>query len=117
MKKPTRKPNVVEEVKYTTTDIAEKILDDARKAVTTKAEQHGDTEASFLMMADLWSTYVNHVSIIKGGIELDAGDVAQMMVMLKIARSAYGHGRDNYVDAAGYTALAAMVRPKEIDDE
>ena len=110
MKKPTRKPNMVEENKYDlATPEAKRVLEAAIKAVCTKGDEHGDATASFTMIAELWTTYIGHVMAIRGQHKLDASDVAQLLVMLKISRSAYGMGADNYVDAAGYSALAAML--------
>jgi hypothetical protein len=112
MAKSKKRPNIVDEVKHNPIDKAIKVLGDAMDAINKRGDQHGDTEASFTMIAELWSVYIKHVAIIRGWTEVDASDVAQMMVMLKIARSAYGSGDDNYVDAAGYTSIAAMVRER-----
>ena len=103
--------NIVEEVKYQTTEVAESVLHNATDAVKKGMKHHGDTEASFSMIAELWTTYIKHIAIIRGFNGVDPDQVAQMMVLLKIGRSAYGHGKDNYVDAAGYSALAAMLQP------
>jgi len=110
-----RDPNVnlVEEIKYATMEKAEGVLKDALEEVSTKSKQHGDTEASFTMIAEMWSVYIKHVAVIRGWTEVDASDVAQLMTILKIVRSVYGHGMDNYVDAAGYSALAAMLSGKK----
>ena len=116
MKKSTRKPNMVEENIYdSATPRAKKILEAAMEAVSKNSDRHGETLASFTMIAELWTTYVGHAMTIRGQHKLDASDVAQMMVLLKITRSAYGHGDDNYIDAAGYSALAAMTNPEDED--
>ena len=61
---------------------------------------HGPRERSFAMIADLWSAYL--------GIDIEAYQVAQMMVLLKVARSQCGEStrQDHYIDSAGYSALA-----------
>ena len=118
MKKPVRKQNLVEAIKYDlATPKAKAILEKAMAAVTANSDRHGETEASFSMIAELWTTYVGHVMAIRGQHKLTASDVAQMMVLLKITRSAYGHGIDNYVDGAGYSALAGMVTPGEAEND
>jgi hypothetical protein len=117
MKKPIRRPNVVEEVQLPPANKAKEILETAIKAVLVRGDQHGDTEASFTMISEFWATYTRHIMVIRGHISIDASDVAQMMVLLKIARSAYGTGEDNYVDAAGYTAIAAAVRAQTPEEE
>lgn len=108
--------NLVEELKLSPIPKIKEVLEAAIAAVSVRGEQHGDTEASFMMIAQLWQSYISHVMVIRGHLQLDASDVAQMMVMLKIARATYGKGIDNYVDAAGYTAIAAAIHgePKDV---
>jgi len=99
--------------KFSPIDIAEDVLKEALKQITTKADQHGDTEASFTMIGQMWSIYIQHAAVIRGQTEVDSSDVAQMMAIVKLVRSLYGNGKDNYVDGAGYTALSAMMQTKE----
>jgi hypothetical protein len=113
MKKPERKPNVIEEVTHDNIRKGQVVLENASAAIGANSDQHGDTKASFTMIAELWKTYINHVMAVNGTLTVEAHDVAQMMVLLKIARATYGHGIDHYTDAAGYTAIAAMVGPEE----
>ena len=114
MKKPKKSTNLVEEIKYSSMDKAASTLTAAHEQVSSKADHHGDTEASFTMLAEMWSVYIKHVAVVRGWTEVGASDVAQMMVLLKMVRSVYGHGDDNYIDAAGYSALASMLNhPKE----
>ena len=94
------------------------VLKKAIVAVETGTAIHGDTKRSFEFIAQLWSVYVAHSMSQKKKVELTAFDVANMMVMVKQARSVYGNSTDNYVDAAGYTALAASLDPmSELDKE
>ena len=76
------------------------ILDAARQAITgDRATTHGEAENTFGLIAAYWSTHL--------GCEVTAGDVAQLMVLLKVARMKANPGRaDNYTDAAGYAAIA-----------
>ena len=71
-----------------------------------RAAQHGDFVENFEAIARLWSAYL---SFRKGGEgPLRPVDVAQMMVLLKIARTQSGeHNADDYRDAIGYAAIAA----------
>jgi hypothetical protein len=72
------------------------------------------------MIGQLWNVYLDHARLRRGNEFIQPRDVAQMMIMVKIARSLYGHSRDNFVDAAGYSALAAMLTldyPKVADDK
>lgn len=90
-------------------DLMETTLNSALDQVRTKAKEHGDTTASFAMMSEFWTTYVRHTSVARSGLAIQPKDVAQMMVLLKIARTAYGKSGDNHVDEAGYAALAALL--------
>jgi hypothetical protein len=92
-------------------DVAEKVLTGALDQVKSKSKEHGDTTNSFQMMGEFWTTYVRHTSVARAHLAIQAKDVAQMMVLLKIARTAYGKSGDNHVDEAGYAALAALLDP------
>jgi hypothetical protein len=92
--------------------VGEHVLLDAAQAIRDRNKEHGHTERSFSMIAEMWTNYMKHAFTIRGKTELQPHDVAQMMVLLKIARSVYGSAVDNFVDGAGYTALSAMLQPK-----
>lgn len=76
------------------------ILEDAARAVMVeRAHQHGDAAKNLGLTGDLWG--------LVPGKRLDAHDVALMNIMQKISRILCGHrNKDNYVDIAGYAALA-----------
>lgn len=76
------------------------VLEDAARAVMVdRAHQHGDAARNLGLTGDLWT--------LVPGKRLDAHDVALMNIMQKISRILCGHrNRDNYVDIAGYAALA-----------
>lgn len=81
------------------------ILNKAVAAITgDRAESYGPAEDSFETIAQLWNTYA--------GTDLDAEDVAMMLVLMKVARQMYKHKDDNLVDIAGYAALAARIHDK-----
>ena len=65
-----------------------------------RGSTHGPIERGFETAAALWSAYL--------GFAVSPSQVAQCMVLLKIARSKHGapNHRDHYVDGAGYSALA-----------
>jgi hypothetical protein len=92
------------------------ILNRAIIAVEEGAAKHGDTKRSFELIAQLWSVYIGHVMSKRKKVEISSFDVANMMVMLKQARSVYGKSGDNQVDIAGYAAIAAMLNPVESVD-
>jgi hypothetical protein len=68
--------------------------------------QHGSKVANFENIATLWQAYLDLV----GDRRLEGQDVAQMMVMLKIARTFTGeHNDDDFVDECGYAACAGEI--------
>lgn len=82
---------------------AEQILETAANVVRAREEQHGKKRQNLETIARLWSAYL--------GAPISPHDVAQCMQLLKIARSQHGQPNpDDYVDAAGYAALAAEAR-------
>ena len=76
------------------------ILDAARQAITVdRAATHGEAENTFPDIAGLWSVLF--------GIDITAAQVAQAMVLFKVARMKANPGHaDNYTDAVGYAAIA-----------
>ena len=95
------------------------ILLKAQQCITVdRAATHGDAEDSFQTIADVWSWYLCNVG--KDDIRLlpddplTPADVAMMMALLKVARICGNKTHeDNYVDLAGYAALAGEISMKE----
>ena len=80
------------------------VLDDAKEVVYSRPEKHGEPEDSFGSIAGFWNAYLNYDEM------LDAEDVANMMMLVKIARNKEGHYRnDNYRDIAGYAENGARL--------
>jgi hypothetical protein len=78
-----------------------------------RAKTHGDKKFNHDAIARLWNAYLVNAGVIQsdefGASQLlDATDAANMMILLKIARTQSGgtHNADNYVDAAGYAGVA-----------
>ena len=82
------------------------ILDEAKNIVTGFRETaYGKAEDNFKLIAKLWEAYLNGSNCSVGDCCIDAEDVANMMILLKVARNATGRGKDdNYIDIAGYAA-------------
>lgn len=81
------------------------ILEAAEKCVChDRQDTHGRPEDSFGAIADLWTAYLDI------GREITPVDVAQMMILLKVAR-AKGNQKhqDNRIDVAGYAACAGEI--------
>lgn len=80
------------------------ILDKALSVITgERQDAYGNAEDSFKRISMLWSAYT--------GICISEEDVANMMVLLKVARcKGQKFKADNYIDMAGYAALGAELR-------
>ena len=80
----------------------EMLLEAARAAVCgERAEAYGNLEDNFSGIAAFWTFYL--------GFNVTAHDVANMMILLKVARNSTSGHRDNWVDIAGYAACGAEV--------
>lgn len=91
----------------------EQILEAARKCVCGERQQdYGEAENSFTVIADFWGTYLEEKCVQPGTyVCLNPEDVAAMMALLKIARIATGHGKDdNWIDLAGYAACGGEIQ-------
>ena len=79
------------------------ILQEALDLVTKDRDSsYGPMNENHQNIADLWAAYLKRL---KG--DLSAADVANMMELLKIARRKTGElNRDDFVDGAGYAAVA-----------
>lgn len=71
-------------------------------------DQHGEMLANHQAIADIWNGYLRAASIAVH--DLTAADVANMMELLKVARRLNGaFNPDDYVDGAGYAAIAGEI--------
>jgi hypothetical protein len=95
---------------YTENLIKNDILLEADKIINGERNlQYGEPEDSFKKIGKYWSQYLQD----KVGLPIDeisSHDVAMMMILLKVARTdGDKKKRDNYVDIAGYAALAGRL--------
>lgn len=92
-------------------DTRAKLLSDASEIVTSdRANAYGPPEDNFKRIAALWEVYLEqHPS----DAPINATDVANMMVLMKVARlmQTPGH-RDSWLDIAGYAACGYSVASK-----
>lgn len=81
----------------------EAVLANARNCVCGRREEdYGKPEDNFTRIADYWSVYLDY--------PVYPQDVANMMILLKIARAGSGAPTfDSYVDIAGYAACAGEI--------
>lgn len=92
---------------------AEGILDAAKKCVCGDREQdYGTKERNFKTIASMWNAYLNGLN----ASAIKEKDVAAMLALLKIARIASGHAKeDNWIDLAGYAACGGEVESNYVD--
>jgi hypothetical protein len=85
-------------------------LDAALKCVNGDREQdYGSPENNFRTIADLWTAYLRRM--------ISPVDVAAMLSLLKIARIASGHAKeDNWIDLAGYAACGGELQGRLSSD-
>ena len=88
----------------------EQILQAAQEAVTRdRNTEYGEPEDCFDIIAAFWEVYLGF-----GGIT--ATDVANMMVLLKMARIMNGKPKpDSFIDIAGYAACGGEIATKEAE--
>lgn len=93
----------------------ELILAEAARIVTTDREQqYSSPEDSFGLIADLWTSYFSAAG--ENTVKFYADNVAMMMALLKIARIATGHYKeDSYIDACGYIACGAEIAGRDAE--
>lgn len=82
-----------------------------RRVCGSREEDYGSPENNFGIIADLWTLYIKEKCVSPGtDVCVNADDVANLMVLLKIARIATGVGTDDsYVDLAGYAACGGEI--------
>ena len=88
-----------------TTDILKK----TEKLVSgDRGAKHGDIVATHENIARLWSSYLQNK--FKLNLNLLPEDVANLMTLLKIARTQAGKfNLDDFIDACGYAAIAGEI--------
>lgn len=81
------------------------VLKRAEVCVNGSREQdYGSPEQGFQTIAGLWRVYLRSIGC-AGCDDIHPHDVAAMLALLKIARIASGHAKDdNWIDLAGYAA-------------
>ena len=87
--------------------------------------QYGDASDTLQLIAEYWNAFLNEITGCHRNpgasrVELTPEEVAQMMVLFKVARAQRGrwaeHGdpTDDMLDTIGYATLAADVRSREL---
>lgn len=83
------------------------LLKQAMEAIDGSRDlQYGSPEDNFTRIAAFWAEYLE--------VKIGPWDVANMMILLKVARSMNDPSvQDNWVDIAGYAGCGGEVAPKE----
>ena len=69
---------------------------------------YGNAEDSFGVIAGLWSAYL--------GKDISSADVANMMILMKVARNSSGvYQDDNWIDICGYAALGGEIQDPKFE--
>jgi Domain of unknown function (DUF6378) len=94
----------------------QELLEEAIKITTSdRNKSYGNPEDNFTNIANLWNAYFR-AKLAQGkfgedNIWVNNADVAQMMILMKIARLATNPGhRDSALDVAGYAACLADIQ-------
>jgi|TARA_R100000750_G_scaffold58621_1_gene46480 hypothetical protein len=96
-----------------TANHAKKALQEAGRLIeTSRANSYGSVAKNHENIARLWDAYMHNKH------RITAEDVANMMELLKIARRKLGvlH-EDNYIDGAGYAAVALECAHAEAEED
>lgn len=79
------------------------VLLEARTLITgDRNVTYGSPVQNFKNIGEMWTTRLKHK--LKDGETISGSDVADMMVLVKVARNIAQPKRDNYTDGAGYFA-------------
>ena len=91
------------------------ILDKAKELVSgDRHQKHGDKVANHENIARLWTSYLQNKT--KLNIVVLPEDVANLMILLKVARTQAGeHNLDDYVDTCGYASIAGEIAEKRTE--
>jgi hypothetical protein len=80
-----------------------------------RADTHGNLLENFYLISSFWQNYLT--SSIGVDIELKPSDVANMMILLKVARSISGeYNADDFIDMAGYAGIAGYLSDSNVDE-
>ena len=91
------------------------ILQKTEKLVNGDRDKtHGNKIINHENIARLWSAYLQNKTKLQ--IIISPEDVAQLMSLLKIARTQAGeHNIDDYVDTCGYASIAGEIAEKRTE--
>jgi hypothetical protein len=84
------------------------LLDAAKETVAGRGKNYGKPEDNFGRIAAHWTVYLKNRHGV--AVQITPGDVAALMVLMKIARLEFDPKHaDSWVDTAGYAACGAEI--------
>lgn len=88
------------------------ILEQAKTIINGERQgTYGNAEDSFQIISDLWGVYLSAAQ--NNFIDIQPEDVANMMILMKVARNSSGvYKEDNWIDICGYAALGGEIGSK-----
>ena len=95
---------------------SKEILEVVERTLNKRGEKYGGVENNFSLIADFWNSYLENVGEKRG--KLNAYDVANMMILLKIARTCTADGNilDNFIDICGYGVCGCSLISEDEND-
>jgi hypothetical protein len=75
-----------------------------------RQKTHGDMRRNHENIAAFWTVWLERRGLLRDGARLDAVDAAQLLSLLKKARTLTGdHNGDDYGDDSGYVGIAGQL--------
>lgn len=95
--------------------MTESILEEAQRIIHgDRNVAYGHPRDNFAAIAAQWNAYLNHM----GDRELNSLDVANLMVLMKVARVVNGvFHRDSYTDMAGYAGTGERLQEPVLTEQ
>ena len=81
------------------------LLDEAKRVIAERREQHGAPAEHFRAVAACWTALQGH--------EITPAQVCLMLAASKLVREAHRHHPDNLIDVVGYADCLAAIRKDE----
>lgn len=88
---------------------AVEILDHMKDVLGAREGNYDHPAPNFQRIANYW----NVLLVNKLAIALTASDVANMMILMKVAREQFRHGEDNLLDIIGYAVCGLRINEDE----
>lgn len=85
------------------------LLEAAELIAGQREKDYGTAEVNFKRIADLWSIRLQEIL----SRPLTPREIAELMILLKVARATNSPTRDSYVDIGGYAGIAGELAENE----